>query len=333
MNRFFFVSVILLLFIFNACTYRDEGSSLKVNEKIRVILDTDANNEMDDQNAIACLLFNDNVFDIEGITVNRTYNGGDVNKHFEEAERIVKLCGFEDRVRVYRGANGTFKDIIAHINEEGFDGHEAVDFIIQRAKESDKRRLVLLGIGKLTNIALAIYKDPSIVKDVRVVWLGSNYPMPGEYNLENDTSALGAILKSDVQFEMVVVRYGENTGADAAKVDLETFRSKMKGIGPRIEEPIVGRHGGEFNCIGDYLVNLFENFPGRPKSRPLFDVTAVAILKNPSWADRLVVKGLQYVNGRWEKIKNVDRSVVIWENLDCKSIISDYYNTFLKVHN
>jgi hypothetical protein len=37
-----------------------------------VILDTDANNELDDQHAIAYLLFNGQVFDVEGITVNRT---------------------------------------------------------------------------------------------------------------------------------------------------------------------------------------------------------------------------------------------------------------------
>ena len=330
MGRLLFISVTALIFFFHSCSPKDESSVLKSHERIRVILDTDANNEMDDQNAIAYLLFNDDVFDIEGITVNRTYNGGDVSKHFEEAERVVKLCGFGDRVRVYRGANGTFRDIIGHVKEEVFDGHEAVDFIIQRAKESDKGELVLLGIGKLTNIALAIYKDPSIVKNVRVVWLGSNYPMPGEYNLENDTSALGAILESDVRFEMVVVRYGENTGADAAKVDLETFRSKLSGIGPRIGEPIVGRHGGEFDCIGDYLVDLFENFPGRPEERPLFDVTAVAVLKNPLWADCLVVKGLRYENGEWVKHRNIDREVLIWENLDCRNIIEDFYRTLVE---
>ena len=40
------------------------------SEKIRIILDTDANNELDDQHAIAYMLFNDSIFDVEGITIN-----------------------------------------------------------------------------------------------------------------------------------------------------------------------------------------------------------------------------------------------------------------------
>ena len=43
--------------------------------KIKVIYDTDANNELDDQHAQAYLLFNKETFDVRGITVNATFNG------------------------------------------------------------------------------------------------------------------------------------------------------------------------------------------------------------------------------------------------------------------
>jgi hypothetical protein len=46
--------------------------------RIPVLLDTDANNELDDQHAIAYMLFSGDVFDVEGISVNRTRGGGDV---------------------------------------------------------------------------------------------------------------------------------------------------------------------------------------------------------------------------------------------------------------
>ena len=42
------------------------------DKRIRIILDTDTNNELDDQHAIAYLLVNQTVFDIEGLTVNKT---------------------------------------------------------------------------------------------------------------------------------------------------------------------------------------------------------------------------------------------------------------------
>ena len=75
-------------------------------------------------------------------------------------------------------------------------------------------------IGKLTNIALALKKAPSIAQKVRIVWLGTNYPEPGEYNFDNDIPALDPLLESEVAFEMVMVRYGKPSGTDAVKASL-----------------------------------------------------------------------------------------------------------------
>ena len=49
-------------------------------QKLRVLVDTDANNELDDQHALAYLLFNGRSFDVEGITVNTTRGGGDISQ-------------------------------------------------------------------------------------------------------------------------------------------------------------------------------------------------------------------------------------------------------------
>ena len=49
-----------------------------MSNRIRVLLDTDANNEIDDQHAIAYLLLSGASFFVEGLTVNRTDNGGDI---------------------------------------------------------------------------------------------------------------------------------------------------------------------------------------------------------------------------------------------------------------
>ena len=49
---------------------------------------------------------------------------------------------------------------------------------------------------------------------------------------------------------------------------------------------MTGRHGGAFTNFGDYSVDLFEHIDlyGDPPSRALFDMAAVAIVKNPAWA-------------------------------------------------
>jgi inosine-uridine nucleoside N-ribohydrolase len=293
--------------------------------RIRVILDSDANNELDDQHAIAYLLFNSHVFDVEGITVNKTYNGGDINEQFAEADRIVRLCNLHSQIQIYKGASGTYDEIIKTIHESDFDGADAVKFIIDRAKAKDEQKLILLPIGKLTNIALALKKDPSISDRVRIVWLGTNYPEAGEYNLENDTSAVNPILESDVEFEMVMVRYGKPSGTDAVEATLKEIQKRLPGKGPHILEPVIGRHGDAFTNFGDYSVNLFEKFPENPKSRPLFDMAAVAIVKNPDWADRVEITAPQFSGGKWIDQPNNPRKIIIWENFDRDKIIQDFY--------
>ncbi len=76
---------------------------------IPVIFDTDANNELDDQHALAYLLLNDQTFDVLGITVNATSNGGEIGEHMKEAQRVVDLVGWNDKVAVIQGANGDFR--------------------------------------------------------------------------------------------------------------------------------------------------------------------------------------------------------------------------------
>ena len=298
-------------------------------EKTRVLLDTDANNELDDQHAIAYMLFNGYNFDVEGITVNKTQNGGDVDQHFEEAERVVRLCDLHSKVKIYKGANGTFDEIKDHINESHFDGIEAVNFITARANEKSDRRLVLLPVGKLTNIALALHKDPSIASRVRIVWLGSNYPDPGEYNQVNDLSALQYILDVDVDFEIAMVRYGKPSGTDAVRANLSDIENKMPGKGPRISDPVIGRHGNSFTNFGDYSISLFKNINlyGDPPSRALFDMAAVAIVKNPSWAIPSEIPCPKLVNGDWVDRPENLRKIIIWENFDKEKIMQDFYHS------
>lgn len=298
-------------------------------ERVRVLLDTDANNELDDQHAIAYMLFNADRFDVEGITVNRTRGGGGIDDQHAEAVRVVRLCGLDDEVPVLKGADGSFEDIAPHVQEPSFDGHEAVRFIIERAHEEQGGRLVLLPIGKLTNIALALKKDPTIAQKVRIVWLGSNYPKPGEYNQENDEPAVQYVLDTNVPFEIALVRYGEPSGTDAVRVTPADIRSHLAGRGPRVQKPVTGRHGGQFSTFGDYALNLFEHIEltGDPPSRALYDMAAVAIVKNPAWAQKREIPAPRLTGGQWEERPQNPRRIILWENFDRDAILRDFYES------
>ena len=307
----------------------DQTFESNQDQRIRVLFDTDANNELDDQHALAYLLFNGGAFDVVGVTVNATSSGGNIDEQYKEAERVMRLCNHFDKIPLIKGANGSFEDIRSSLSSEKYDGMEAVKFIIEQANATTNGQLVLLPVGKLTNVALALLKDPSIASKIRIVWLGSNYPDAGEYNLVNDIPSLNYILSLNVPFEMVTVRYGNNTGTDAVRASLEEIRTKMPGKGPKISQPVTGRHGGTFDCFGDYSVNLFEHIElhGEEPSRALFDMAAVAIVKNPAWAKYREIPAPVYYQEGWVEQPDNKRLIGVWEYFDQQSIMEDFYST------
>ena len=298
-------------------------------KKVRILLDTDANNEIDDQHAIAYLLLSGDSFVVEGLTVNRTNNGGDIEAQALEAERVVSLCNMHPDLPVTRGASGSFEEIAPHIDKTRFDGSDAVNLMIRRAEAYSSRKLVFLAIGKLTNVALALKKRPDIADQVKLVWLGSNYPKPGEYNLEADVESLNFVLDSEVEFEIAVVRYGADSGTSAVRVTLSDVVKKLSGKGPSSRLPIVGRHGGTFTNFGDYSVNLLSNVDlyYDPPSRALYDMAATAILKNPDWAEARTIPAPALENGIWRERPENSRKVVIRENFNQEMIVDDFYQT------
>lgn len=294
--------------------------------KINVIFDTDANNELDDQHAQAYLLFNQETFDVKGITVNATYNGGNVQHHYDEAERVLELCDLKGTIPVLKGADGSFEEISRNFDPNNFDGKEGIDFLLEATK---KDSIVIVAVGKLTNIALALKKDPAFAQRTKIVWLGSNYPNPGEYNQDNDTLAMNYVLKSTIPFEMVTVRYGKPSGTDAVRVTQKEINARMPGLGPRVKESIVGRHGGTFNNFGDYSVSLFEHidYHGDPPSRSLFDMAAVAILKNGAWARKTTIPAPLLIDNTWVERPDNNRKIFVWEDFNKEEILGDFFET------
>lgn len=294
-------------------------------KKIRIVFDTDTNNELDDQHALAYLVFNQDVFSIEAITINTTSSGGNIEMQYAEAIRVLQLCA-ADTLPVWKGADQSFQKIVTSLDSATYDGRAAVERIIQEAHEPATDKLVVLAVGKLTNVALAVAKDSTIANRIRLVWLGSNYPEPGEHNQNNDTVAMNYLLNKNIDFEMVTVRYGKTSGTSVVTITKEEVGKVMPGLGPRIQKPVTGRHGGEFYCFGDYSVNLFEHieYHGDPPARSLFDMAAVAIVKNPGWAQTHTQAAPLFVKGAWVERPNNPRQIKIWENFNRDAIVQNF---------
>lgn len=331
-----YLLLIALLFIVG-CGPKPSGSestadvpdsmALPTDDRIPVIFDTDANNELDDQHAIAYLLFNDSIFNILGVTVNATHGGGPVANHYREAKRVLTLCNRQD-VPLLTGADKNFINIRDSIEAATFDGSDAVNFITDQSQKIIGKKLTIIAVGKLTTVALALAKDPSLAGRARIVWLGSNYPAPGEYNQDEDTVAMNYVLNSLVDFEMVTVRYGERSGTDAVRVMKSEMIERMKGKGPHATTPIEGRHGGSFSTFGDYSINLFEHieYYDNPPSRALFDMVAVAVVKNPSWGEQKEIPAPILIDNKWTERTDNPHHITVWENFNKKEILADYFD-------
>ena len=91
----------------------------------------------------------------------------------------------------------------------------------------------------------------------------------------------------------------------------------------------MGRHGGTFTNSVDYSVNLFLNisYDTDPPSRALFDMAAVAIVKNPNWAKQKIIPKPELIDGIWHERPDHPDHITLWENFEKEKIIDDYFSS------
>lgn len=232
-------------------------------EKINVILDTDTYNECDDQFALAYMLKSQDVFNVEAITV-APYT----NKHcsiiegreksYNEILKICKWLNFETYNKVFKGA----KDYIKNgYNED----NDAVDKIIKIALKNDKT--YIMAIGAITNVALAIKKEPKIIDKIEVVWLGGHSLLQDNNQETNfkDRDAVRIVFDSKVKLTVIPV--------------LNVASNLMTSIYE------LNYHLKDKSELCNYLLDRFYNdgYHGIQERRVIWDIAAVAYLINKGW--------------------------------------------------
>ncbi|WP_018932979.1 nucleoside hydrolase [Gracilibacillus lacisalsi] len=188
----------------------------------RVIIDTDTAG--DDTIALLTALHH---FKVEGVTI--TGGNVDFDQEVENALYTIEVATPVYDVPVYKGYEGpilatgneshrTVEDVHG---EDGMGGSffpkaqqrpeygHAVDFIIDKVKEYPGE-VSFLAIAPLTNIAMAIRKDPSIVQDIPHIYImgGTNNTLgnitpAAEYNFYVDPEAAKLVLHSGIPITMV----------------------------------------------------------------------------------------------------------------------------------
>jgi purine nucleosidase len=232
----------------------------------RMVLDTDAWNEIDDQFALTHALLAPDRVRLEAAYAapfcnNRAASPGEgMLKSEAEIQRVMAaLPGRE--VPVLRGSDRWLTGAGAPV------ASPAAADLIERSRDGDSP-LYVVAIGAPTNVASALLADPGLAERIVVVWLGGNAPHWGsaaEFNLQQDPAASRVLLDSGVPLVLVPC----NGVAD-----------RMITTKGEIEEYV--RPAGK---IGALLADLYDDFvPDEPgHSKVIWDLAATAWVLQRDW--------------------------------------------------
>lgn len=185
----------------------------------RIIFDTDPG--IDDALALLLLAAAPEL-DLLAITV--THGNTSQEKCLSNALKLVELLGIE-QVPVARGAQEPLVKELSVAEETHGDGglgyavlpepkvkpiQESAHDLIIRLVNENPGQITLLCVGPMTNIALALLKQPQIAKNIkRIVAMGGSIHYPGnstpqsEYNVFCDPESFEIVLNAGVDFTLV----------------------------------------------------------------------------------------------------------------------------------
>ena len=242
----------------------------------KIIFDTDPGSD----DALALMLaLNSPELDVRAVTVvpgNVTASQG-----LENALRMVSLANRCDipvaagaqhplfqkliTAEFWHGKNG-LANVELPASKCRVDSHFGPDLIIQMVHAAP-HEITLVPVGPLTNIALAILKDPSIVPLVKEVIImggsisGGNVNAAAEANIYNDPEAAQIVFQAGWPLTMVGLDVGDKT----------LFSKKYLDQLAQTHGPV----NDFIYAVGKYLIELSAQFESQ--GTPMYDPLAVGV--------------------------------------------------------
>ncbi len=277
-------------------------------ERINVILDTDTYNECDDQFALAYMIKSQDIFNIEAITIapysHKERNENIIDGQEKSYNEILKICNylkFNTENKVFKGA----KDYICN----GYDEtNDAVNKIIEIALKNDKT--CVMSIGAITNIALAIKKEPEIIKKIEVIWLGGNSLLQNnnlEFNFKQDINAVKMVFESKVKLTVIPCK---NVASDliTSVYELEHYLKDK-------------------NKLCNYLINKFYNdgYHGIQERRVIWDISVIAYMINKTWFTSLDISCPNIKDDTSYELTTNNHKITMINYIDANKVYTDLF--------
>ena len=276
--------------------------------KLNVILDTDTYNECDDQFALAYMLKSQDIFNVEAITV-APYSHKKIDVSVKEGQalsynEILKICNwlnFDTTNKVFKGSTDYM------IN--GYDeSNSAVNKIIEIALKNDKT--YIMAIGAITNVALAIKKEPNIIDKIEVIWLGGHSFLQKdnlEFNFRQDIEAVKTVFESKVKLTVI-----------PCKNVASNLRTSIYELNYYLKDK---------SELCNYLIDRFYNdsYHGIQERRVIWDISVIAYLINRNWFKEEMIS-CPTINDDTTYSKTQDRhKITIVNDLDADKIYADLF--------
>lgn len=278
-------------------------------DKINLILDTDTYNECDDQFALSYLIKSKDLFNIEAITVapyshtkrDLTVRDGQELSYNE----ILKICNWLN----FDTNNKVFKGSMDYIQNGYDEKNDAVNKIIEIALKNNKT--YILGIGAITNIALAIKKEPKIVNKIEIVWLGGNelgYEDNLEYNFRQDVEAVKIVFESKVKLTILPCK----KIVSELRIDINTLKKYLENKSE----------------LCNYLIERFYNdgYHGVQESRVIWDISVIAYMINKKWFETEQISCPNIRKDTSYEVTDNRHNITFVTKLDRNKIYEDLFN-------
>lgn len=236
---------------------------------VRVVMDTDTYNEIDDQFAVVYALLSPERLKVEAIyaapfTNDRSSGPGDgMEKSYAEILRLLDRLHVPGSGLVHRGSTAYLTG-----RPEPERSAAALDLVEKAMASPEDDPLYVLAIGAITNVASALLIEPEIIRHMVVVWLGGNpvsVPQVAEFNLMQDPRA------SQLMFD---------SGLPLIQVPCLGVASHLLTTQTELEQAIHGR-----NAISDFLYQRFMEYSSDhfAWAKEIWDISTVAYMLNPDW--------------------------------------------------
>lgn len=283
-----------------------------LSRRRRVIINTDAKNEADDQYAIVHALLSPSL-DIRGIIpAHFGRRPGRSQQSMEdsriEVDLLLKYLGMQ--VTVANGAPYALPTLQIPVPSAG------AELIIEEAMRDEPGPLYVAFFGPLTDMAAAILMEPRIAqRDLIVVWIGGPsydsfepFSKP-EFNLANDIVAANVVFRSTLKIWQIPRSTYVMTAVSYAELD-----EKVAPCGE------LGRY------LVEQLVEWNENHAVDPMEyRALGDSPAVGVIINPSagrHSERPAL-GFKY-DGSYDPAVEY-RPIRVYHSIDSRFLFEDFF--------